>query len=122
MIDHCGVNVSDYIDRRDFYKNALSAIGYEIIMEFDGQVAGFGKDNVPDFWIKCEDPVTTKAHVAFQSETRKHVDDFHKAGLGAGGTDNGPPGLRKHYHPNYYGAFILDPDGNNIEVVCHKPE
>ncbi len=122
MLDHCGVNVSNFQKSKAFYSTALKPLGYELIMEFDNVVAGFGKDNIPDFWIKCESPVTTRAHVAFQSETRNPVDQFHSTALTAGGKDNGAPGLREDYSPTYYAAFVFDPDGNNIEVVCHTAE
>jgi catechol 2,3-dioxygenase-like lactoylglutathione lyase family enzyme len=83
--------------------------------------AGFRKDLIPDFWIKKGDP-TPSVHIAFASADRAAVDAFHRAAIAAGARDNGPPGLRPNYHPGYYGAFVLDPDGYNIEAVCHKPE
>jgi len=122
MLDHCGINVSNYQRSRDFYRKTLEPLGYELIYEFGEQAAGFGRDNNPDFWIKCESPVTTRAHIAIRSDSRKTVDQFHSDALAAGGSDNGGPGLRKDYSPTYYAAFIFDPDGNNIEAVCHLPE
>jgi len=123
VIDHIGVNVSDYDRSRDFYSKALAPLGYEVLMEPIPGHAGFGRDRKPDFWISGErTPITENVHVALAAPDRATVDAFHAAALEAGGTDNGEPGLRQHYHPTYYGAFVRDPDGNNIEVVCHKPE
>ncbi|MFO1068903.1 MAG: VOC family protein [Geminicoccaceae bacterium] len=120
MIDHTGVGVSDVQRSKAFYRAALAPLGYELLMEF-GDFAGFGVRPKPDFWIgrgKVNDP---PLHVAFRAADRGTVDAFHRAALAAGGRDNGPPGLRPHYHPDYYGAFVLDPDGHNIEAVCHDP-
>ena len=123
MIDHVGVNVSDYGRSRGFYERALAPLGYELLMEPAPGHGGFGRDRKPDFWISSErEPITENVHVALAAPDRATVDAFHAAALEAGGTDNGQPGLREHYHPTYYGAFVRDPDGNNIEVVCHKPE
>jgi catechol 2,3-dioxygenase-like lactoylglutathione lyase family enzyme len=95
-------------------------MGYELLMEFE-QFAGFGVAPKPDFWIGQGKP-TDSVHVAFRADSRAMVDAFYEAAMAAGGNDNGPPGLRPHYHANYYGAFVLDPDGHNIEAVCHVPE
>jgi catechol 2,3-dioxygenase-like lactoylglutathione lyase family enzyme len=128
MIDHIGVAVSDFNKSKAFYTTALSAIGYGLLMEFpvavtgSSDVAGFGEPPKPDFWIHSGTPNKPPVHIAFRVRTRAQVDAFYKAGLAAGGRDNGPPGLRPHYHPDYYGAFVLDPDGHNIEAVCHSPE
>jgi catechol 2,3-dioxygenase-like lactoylglutathione lyase family enzyme len=89
--------------------------------ESGSQAAGFGKDGKPDFWIGGEGGLTGIMHVAIAANDRRTVDAFHHAALAAGGKDNGAPGLRPHYHPNYYGAFVLDPDGHNVEAVCHAP-
>ena len=122
MLDHVGINVSDYDRSRDFYTRALAPLGYTLLMEPMPRIAGFGKDGKPDFWIaEPREPTTQNVHVALAAEDRATVDAFHAAAVEAGGTDNGPPGLREHYHPTYYGAFVLDPDGNNIEAVCHTP-
>jgi catechol 2,3-dioxygenase-like lactoylglutathione lyase family enzyme len=127
MIDHMGLTVSDPARSRHFYDKALAPIGYEVLMEvpkdFTGgrAVYGYGVDPKPDFWVTEDTPNEPRLHVAFRAERREQVDEFHKAALAAGGRDNGPPGLRPHYHPDYYGAFVLDPDGHNIEVVCHTP-
>ena len=118
MIDHIGVSVSDYERSKRFYTEALAPLGYKVVMEF-GTTAGFGTER-PDFWI-AEGEGASPIHVAFTSQDRAAVDAFHKAGLAAGGRDNGAPGLRTQYHPTYYGAFVFDPDGNNVEVVCHAP-
>ena len=91
-------------------------------LKISNLVAGYGADKKPFFWIGQKTVPITGVHIAFAVRDRAAVDRFHAAGLAAGGRDNGPPGLRLHYHPNYYGAFILDPDGHNIEVVCHEPE
>ena len=120
MIDHLGLAVSNLSRSRAFYEAALAPLGYAPILVFDGAV-GFGVPPKPDFWLSEGDSGMPALHVAFRAETRALVDAFHRAALAAGGRDNGGPGLRAHYHPNYYGAFVLDPDGHNIEAVCHAP-
>jgi catechol 2,3-dioxygenase-like lactoylglutathione lyase family enzyme len=120
MIDHTGVTVSDVKRSTAFYRAALAPLGYVPMMEGDGY-AGFGVPPKPDFWIGLGKPQAPFVHVAFRAETRTLVDAFYKAATAAGGRDNGAPGLRPHYHANYYGAFVLDPDGHNIEAVCHAP-
>ena len=126
MIDHTGVSVSDFARSKAFYARALEPIGYKLMMEVSAEVsggyegAGFGVPPKPDFWIGSGKPNVPPLHVAFRAERRELVDAFHKTAIAAGGRDNGAPGLRPHYHPNYYGAFVLDPDGHNIEVVCHE--
>jgi catechol 2,3-dioxygenase-like lactoylglutathione lyase family enzyme len=128
MIDHTGVTVSDYRASVEFYAKALSAIGYALLMEIpksvtgSTDVGGFGEPPKPDFWLTQGTPNDPPIHVAFRVDTRARVDAFYEAAIAAGGRDNGPPGLRPQYHPNYYGAFVLDPDGHNIEAVCHAPE
>ena len=123
MIDHVGVNVSDYERSREFYVKALEPLGYSLLMEPVEGHGGFGREGKPDFWISgMREPATENIHVALAAPDRATVDAFHAAALEAGGADNGEPGLREQYHPTYYGAFVRDPDGNNIEVVCHKPE
>lgn len=127
MIDHTGVPVSDFAKSKAFYARALAPIGYMLIMEVPASstgrtdAAGFGVPPKPDFWIAVT-PNPPSIHVAFRAASRAQVDAFYQAALAAGGRDNGPPGLRPHYHPNYYGAFVLDPDGHNIEAVCHEAE
>jgi catechol 2,3-dioxygenase-like lactoylglutathione lyase family enzyme len=128
MIDHTGVSVSDIARSTEFYTKALSAIGYALLLEFPASVtghtdvAGFGEPQKADFWISKGVPNNPPLHVAFRVSSRAQVDAFHKAALAAGGRDNGAPGPRPHYHEHYYGAFVLDPDGHNIEAVCHSPE
>jgi catechol 2,3-dioxygenase-like lactoylglutathione lyase family enzyme len=121
VIDHTSVNVSSFEKSKVFYTNALEPLGYELLCEFDGSVAGFGIDGKPDFWIGQGEVNTPRIHIAFRAENREMVQAFYGAALEGGGQDNGAPGLRTHYHPDYYGAFILDPDGHNIEAVCHIP-
>lgn len=127
MIDHTGVVVSDFQRSKTFYQQALAPIGYQLLMEFSAaitghtDVAGFGEPPKPDFWISRGTPNVPPLHIAFGTDKRALVDAFYQAALAAGGRDNGAPGLRPHYHPDYYGAFVLDPDGHNIEVVCHLP-
>jgi catechol 2,3-dioxygenase-like lactoylglutathione lyase family enzyme len=121
MIDHIALTVSDYERSRDFYKEVLAALGYELLMEHGISGAGFGRDGKPDFWIQAGE-ASGPIHVAFATADRAAVSDFHAAAVGAGAQGNGDPGLRPEYHPNYYGAFVLDPDGNNLEAVCHLPE
>jgi len=121
MIDHVGLGVSDYEASKAFYARALEPLGIEFLMEPVPNTGGFGKDQMPFFWISGERAVQTGVHVAFTCQDRGLVDAFHAAAIAAGGTDNGAAGPRPIYHPNYYGAFVLDPDGNNIEAVCHRP-
>jgi len=118
MIDHAGVTVANVARSKMFYRTALAPLGYTMLMEWE-QFAGFGVAPKPDFWIGQGVPNEPRVHVAFRADTRAMVDAFHRAALAAGGRDNGAPGLRPHFHENYYGAFVLDPDGHNIEAVCH---
>jgi catechol 2,3-dioxygenase-like lactoylglutathione lyase family enzyme len=118
VIDHVKLFVSDFERSRDFYERALDPLGFRMMMEPAPGVAGFGA-GFPCFWIEEAQSATT-AHVAFRTEDRARVDAFHAAALAAGGTDNGAPGLRPQYHPSYYGAFVHDPGGNNVEAVCHR--
>jgi catechol 2,3-dioxygenase-like lactoylglutathione lyase family enzyme len=126
MIDHIGFPVADYSRSKAFYTKALAPLGYVLVMEVqqnqnDSPAAGFGKDGKPDFWIGGEGRLDRAIHVAIAANDRAAVDSFYREAIAAGGKDNGAPGLRPHYHPNYYAAFVLDPDGHNIEAVCHKP-
>jgi catechol 2,3-dioxygenase-like lactoylglutathione lyase family enzyme len=118
VIDHMGISVSNVVRSKAFYRAALAPLGYDVLMEWE-KFAGLGVAPKPDFWISEGAPNVPPIHVAFRADTRAQVDAFHKAGMAAGGRDNGAPGIRTHYHPNYYGAFVLDPDGHNIEAVCH---
>jgi catechol 2,3-dioxygenase-like lactoylglutathione lyase family enzyme len=126
MLDHITVRVIDFERSKAFFARALAPLSMTILMAFSGDEtgstahAGFG-DNRPFFWISAARPVSGPLHVAFAARSRAEVAAFHVAALAAGGTDNGGPGLRPQYHPDYFGAFVLDPDGNNIEAVCHLP-
>ncbi len=120
MIDHIKLYVADFETSRAFYERALEPLSFRVIFaREDPPQAGMG-DGFPGFWIEQGERPTV-AHVAFRAGKRETVDAFYAAALAAGGLDNGPAGLRAHYHPSYYGAFVLDPDGNNVEVVCHLP-
>jgi catechol 2,3-dioxygenase-like lactoylglutathione lyase family enzyme len=125
MLDHIGFGVSDFARSKAFYERALAPLGYRIVMEVTPEESGgysgvgFGDGMKPSFWIGTGAP-PQRLHVAFAAKSRADVDAFYEAALAAGGTDNGAPGLRPHYHPNYYGAFVLDPDGHNVEAVCHR--
>jgi catechol 2,3-dioxygenase-like lactoylglutathione lyase family enzyme len=121
MIDHVGIDVRDYGKSKAVYEQALAPIGYSLLMEFDGAVCGFGRDGKPEFWIGSRGEAQSGVHLAFASPDRDGVDAFHAAALAVGATDNGPPGPRPLYHEHYYGAYVLDPDGNNVEAVCHRP-
>jgi len=123
MIDHVTLNVADLNLSRRFYEQALAPLGYEVVKEFP-VAAGFGskKTGKPEFWVVHREPVHTQVHVAFGCESRDLVGAFHVAAIATGGQDNGPPGVREMYHPDYYGAFVLDPDGNNVEAVCRHHE
>ena len=116
MLDHISLRVQDHSRAVAFYRAALAPLGYRVLMEFQG-AAGLGA-GMPDFWLMATEQPLNPTHVAFSAD-RATVDAFHAAALAAGGTDNGPPGLRADYHPHYYGAFVRDPEGNNVEVVCH---
>lgn len=119
MIDHVALNVSDAAASRRFFEQTLAPLGYRVLFEVEG-FTGMGADR-PDFGISQREPQGA-AHVAFTSPDRATVDACYEAGLAAGGSDNGAPGIRAHYDENYYAAFVLDPDGHNIEIVCQKPE
>jgi catechol 2,3-dioxygenase-like lactoylglutathione lyase family enzyme len=124
MLDHICLNVSDYDASREFFSQALAPLGYRVVMEPVPKVGGFAPPDHPSvpFWIAEGRGTVTVSHVAFTADDRATVDAFHAAALAAGGTDNGAPGVREIYHPHYYGAYVLTPDGVNLEAVCHKPE
>lgn|SRR5690606_23462653 len=132
MLDHLGLRVADHARSRAFYQRALAPLGYGVVMEVTSaetggsyQGCGFGPPQRPHFWIGTGTGGATSgsgAHIAFSAASRAAVDAFHAAALAAGGRDNGAPGLRPHYHADYYGAFVIDPDGHNIEAVCHLSE
>jgi catechol 2,3-dioxygenase-like lactoylglutathione lyase family enzyme len=127
MLDHIGFGVSDFARSKAFYERALAPLGYRVVVQVTPEetggdaYAGFGDDRKPYFWIGTGSSLKGRLHVALVAKDRAAVDAFYHAALAAGGTDNGAPGLRPHYHPNYYGAFVLDPDGHNVEAVCHAP-
>ena len=123
MLDHVGFPITDYQRSKAFYEKALAPLGYALVWEVpqtgNGEkAAGFGAKGKPDFWIGEGQPNVPPIHVAFRAESRAQVEAFYKAAIAAGGKDNGAPGLRSDYAPNYYAAFLLDPDGHNVEAVC----
>ena len=128
MLDHLGLRVSDIAKAKAFYETALAPLGIKMIFEVPKEATGgdpaygFGEAQQPYFWIGKNGPATAGVHVAFTADSRAQVDAFYKAAIAAGGTDNGAPGVRAIYHPDYYGAFVLDADGHNVEAVCHAPE
>ncbi len=127
-IDHVTLVVGEYARSKAFFEKALAPLGISLVMEF-GEAAGFGKNGKPDFWIGVGPssfqrpehlkPITPQ-HIAFVAGSRAEVDAFYTAALAAGAKDFGAPGIRAHYHPKYYGAFVIDPDGHNIEAVFHN--
>jgi catechol 2,3-dioxygenase-like lactoylglutathione lyase family enzyme len=130
MIDHMSIQVSDYEKSKSFYGRALGPLGYSVIMEITREqvpqlpspaICGLGEQGKPDFWLTGADTPTTAQHLAFRAATRAAVDAFYKAALEAGAKPNGEPGIRAQYHPNYYGAFVIDINGHNLEAVCHEP-
>ena len=128
MIDHLGISVKDHGASKAFYLQALGPLGIAVVMEVSkaqsgapSDYTGFGSQGHPYFWIGEGPGANAGMHLAFVAETRAQVDAFYDAATKAGARDNGPPGIRAHYHPNYYGAFVIDPNGVNLEAVCHKP-
>jgi catechol 2,3-dioxygenase-like lactoylglutathione lyase family enzyme len=127
MIDHTGISVSHPLVSQSFYERALAPLGYTLLMQVPKEhtggrvVLGYGVAPKPDFWLAEGTPNEPRIHIAFSAANKQQVDEFYRAALAAGGRDNGPPGPRPHYHAGYYGAFVLDPDGHNIEAVCHQP-
>ncbi len=129
MIDHVSIPVADMAGARAFYDATLAPLGFKRMMNFDEQgrgASGYGTDH-PWFWIGREGarkaaPVSQGSHIAFRAPSRAAVDAFYQAAMAGGAKDNGAPGLRPNYHPNYYAAFVFDPDGHHIEAVCHQPE
>jgi catechol 2,3-dioxygenase-like lactoylglutathione lyase family enzyme len=121
MFDHVGFGVTDYAMSKAFFLKALQPLGVVVVME--GQYGlGLGQNNKPSLWLHELSTKPAPLHLAFTAISRKQVDDFFRAAIAAGGKDNGAPGLRPEYHPNYYGAFVIGPDGHNVEAVCHAPE
>lgn len=128
MIDHLGISVRDYAASRKFYLTALAPLGIGVVMNVPKEVSGrssdftgFGADDKPFFWIGEGGAAPLGMHLCFTAKSRAEVDAFYAAALAAGARDNGPPGIRAHYHPNYYGAFVIDINGVNLEAVCHQP-
>ncbi|HHA2820399.1 TPA: VOC family protein [Stenotrophomonas maltophilia] len=127
MLDHLGLTSADLARSKTFFLQALAPLQIGVVMEVTAEQTGahdhigFGSDGKPFFWLGNGAPPSHGVHVAFACASHAQVDAFHAAALAAGGRDNGAPGLRPWYHPDYYGAFVLDPDGNNIEAVCHRP-
>ena len=121
MLDHVSLGVSDFARSRAFYDRALAPLGLKVLMGDDSTFGGYG-DARPFFWIgKAAADPSARADIAFTAGDRRAVDSFYAAAMAAGGRDNGGPGLRPQYHADYYGAFVFDPDGNNVEAVCHAP-
>jgi catechol 2,3-dioxygenase-like lactoylglutathione lyase family enzyme len=118
VIDHLSIHVSDMAASKRFYEAALKPLGYSVLMDFGDQAVGLGEGGKPDFWLSKG--AAQPSHLAFRSPDRAAVDAFYAAAIAAGAKDNGPPGVRAQYHPGYYGAFVLDPDGYNVEAVCHQ--
>lgn len=127
-LDHISLSVADFDAAKAFYLAALKPLGIGVVMDLPktatGGVgaAGLGAAGKPFFWLVGAGPTTPTTHIAFAAGSRAEVDAFYQAAIAAGARDNGKPGIRAHYHPTYYGAFVLDADGNNVEAVCHKPE
>jgi catechol 2,3-dioxygenase-like lactoylglutathione lyase family enzyme len=127
MLDHLGITVLDFERSVAFCKKALAPLSITVIKELTAADTGanahvgFGCEGKPFFWISDAAQPRGILHIAFRAANRSAVEAFYRAALAAGGRDNGPPGPRKHYHPDYFGAFVLDPDGNNVEAVCHQP-
>ena len=122
MLDHVTIGVSDIEQSKKFYDRALRPLGIARLYAEGERFAGYGISPKAFFWIGRRDNLQTGAHIAFAARDRAAVDRFYDEAVAAGGKDNGRPGIRQNYHPNYYGAFVLDPDGHNIEAVCHSPQ
>jgi catechol 2,3-dioxygenase-like lactoylglutathione lyase family enzyme len=118
-IDHVTIKVKDLAKAKAFYAAALAPLGYEVLSEWEGKFVGLGVNKKPDLWLGVYEVTAPPAHVAIAAGTKAKVDEFHAAALAAGGKDHGQPGTRAEYHPGYYGAFVLDPEGNNLEAVIH---
>jgi catechol 2,3-dioxygenase-like lactoylglutathione lyase family enzyme len=122
MLDHVTIGVRDVEQSKRFYDRALAPLGITRLYAEGERFAGYGITPKAFFWIGVRDIPQTGAHIAFAAPDWATVQRFHEEAIAAGGKDNGKPGMRPHYHPNYYGAFVLDPDGHNIEAVCHAPQ
>lgn len=121
MVDHVALNVRDLTVAKAFYERALAPLGYSIGMEFETDIGFRSAEDELDFWLCQRGEPSAPTHVGFRAADRSMVDAFHMAAIGAGGSDNGAPGVREEYHENYYAAFVLDPEGSNIEAVCQQP-
>jgi catechol 2,3-dioxygenase-like lactoylglutathione lyase family enzyme len=121
MFDHVGLGVRNLQESKAFYLSALSPLGATVVMEGPYGI-GIGQNNKPSLWLFETRETPAHLHIAFASDSRRKVDAFYAAAIAAGGKDNGAPGLRPHHHPDYYAAFVIGPDGHNIEAICHKPE
>jgi catechol 2,3-dioxygenase-like lactoylglutathione lyase family enzyme len=120
MFDHVGIGVTDLAASKAFFLEALAPLGVGVVMEFP-QAVGLGPPNKPAFWLSPASSKPAALHLAFAAENREQVAEFYRRAIAAGAQDNGPPGLRPHYHANYYAAFVIGPDGHNVEAVCHAP-
>lgn len=121
MFDHIGFGVSNIDLSREFFLKALAPLGVSLAMQGPASI-GLGRQGKPSLWLYPQARVAGPLHIAIAADTHAQVDAFHAAALAAGGKDNGPPGLRPHYHPHYYAAFVIGPDGHNVEAVCHRPQ
>ena len=121
IIDHIGIAISDYDQSKEFYTKVLAPLDIKLVAEDQGW-AGFGKNGKPDFWFGTDKKTQSPMHIAFIAESREKVNQFYEAAIAAGAKDNGKPGIRAIYHSDYYSAFVIDPDGHNIEAVCHREE
>jgi catechol 2,3-dioxygenase-like lactoylglutathione lyase family enzyme len=129
VIDHLTLRVRDYPKSKRFYELILAPLGYQVVMKFDvpnlGEICGIGEEGKPTLWLAPAEAAHTAPvgqHLAFRARDHQAVEAFHRAALAAGGRDEGAPGPRPHYHPHYYGAFAIDPDGQVVEAVCHAPQ
>ena len=120
MFDHIGIGVTDLQASKAFFLEALAPLGVGVVMEFP-EAIGLGPPDKPAFWLSPASSTPAPLHLAFEAENHAQVVEFHRRAIAAGAKDNGPPGLRPHYHANYYAAFVIGPDGHNVEAVCHKP-
>ena len=120
MFDHIGVGVSDLKASKAFFLRALAPLGVAVVMEVSDAV-GLGREQKPSLWLGATEGKPPPLHIAFAADNRSQVDEFYHEAVAAGGKDNGPPGIRPQYHANYYAAFVIGPDGHNIEAVCHRP-
>jgi catechol 2,3-dioxygenase-like lactoylglutathione lyase family enzyme len=121
VFDHIGIGVSNLETSKSFFLQALAPLGVGVVMDVSHAV-GLGRGQKPSLWLGATGNKPLPLHIAFAAEDRRQVDEFYRSALAAGGKDNGPPGIRPHYHPNYYAAFVIGPDGHNVEAVCHRPE